>query len=63
MGIEVNGAWLEENSAWIVENGASSHMIGVRSVLLSVVERDLDYYVKSGMHTRYIVKGVGNMIF
>ena len=63
LGTEANGAWPEDIDAWVVDNGASSHMTGVRSMLLSVLETDSDYCVKSGMHTKYAVKGVGTVVF
>ena len=63
MGTRDSGAWLEDVYAWVVDSGASIHMMGVRSILLSVIEIDSYYYVNNGMCTRHAVKGVGIVVF
>jgi hypothetical protein len=50
---------LEGGEAWFVDSGSSRHMTQMRSVFLSVSEKDSDCYVKSRMHTMHAVKGVG----
>jgi hypothetical protein len=56
-------AELEDSGAWFVDSGSSCHMMGMRSVFLSVSEKDVDCYVKSGMHTMHAVKGGGCVRF
>jgi hypothetical protein len=54
---------LEDSGAWFVDSGSSRHMTGMRSMFLSVSKKDSDCYVKSGMHTMHVVKGVGCVRF
>lgn len=51
------------NDTWVLDNGASSHMTRMRSMFLSVSEKDSNCYVMSGMHTMHVVKGVGCVKF
>jgi hypothetical protein len=43
-----------------VDSDSSRHMTGMRSMFLSVSEKDSNYY---GMHTRHALKGVGCVRF
>jgi hypothetical protein len=36
-------------TGWVVDSGSSRHMTGMRSMFLSVSEKDSDCYVKSGI--------------
>jgi hypothetical protein len=56
-------AELEDSGAWFVGSGSSRHMTGMRSVFLSVSETGSDCHVKSRVHTRHAVKGVGCVRF
>jgi len=49
--------------AWFVDSGSSRHMMGMRSMFLSVSEIDSDHHVVCGTSTMNAVKGVGCVIF
>jgi hypothetical protein len=53
----------EDIGAWFIENGSSHHMMGMRSMFLSVLEMGSDCHVKNGACTRHVVKGVGCVKF
>ena len=59
-GIGVSGAWLEDKDAWVVDSGASSHMMGIRSVFLSVPKTDSNCYVRCGSSTIHTSEGGWN---
>lgn len=63
LGTGISSTWLEDNDAWVVDSGASSHMTGMRSVLLSVSETDSNYYVRCGACTMHSIKGVRTVVF
>jgi hypothetical protein len=42
----------------VLDIGASSHMKRMRLMFLSVSKKDLDCYVKSGMHTMHARRGL-----
>ena len=50
------------NNGWYIDNGASSHMIGVRLMLLSVSEINSNYCVSCDMQTRHEVREFGSMV-
>jgi hypothetical protein len=56
-------AELEDSGAWFVDNGSSRHMMGMRSVFLSVSKTSLDCHAKSEAHTKHALKGVGCVRF
>lgn len=58
-----SGAWLEGGDAWVVDNAASSHMIGMRSMFLSVSEIESNYYARCGVRTMHVVNPVGTVVF
>lgn len=45
-----------------MDSGASSHMMRMRSMFLSVSETDSDLHVVCGVNTRHVVKGVGIVV-
>jgi hypothetical protein len=49
--------------AWFVDSGSSRHMMGMRSMFLSVSEIDSNYHVGCGTSTMHAVKGVGCVRF
>jgi hypothetical protein len=49
--------------AWIVENGSSRHMMGMKSMFLSVSETDSDCHMDCGTSTMHAVKGIGRVRF
>ena len=51
----------KENGTSLIDS--SSHVTGVRSMLLSVSEKDSNCYVNNGVDTMNTVKGIGNVIF
>jgi hypothetical protein len=46
-----------------VDSGSSPHMMGMRSMFLSVSETDSDCHVDCGTSTMHAVKGVGCVRF
>jgi hypothetical protein len=60
------GSWflaLEDIEMWFVNSGASWHMIGMRSMFLSLTEIDSDCNVNCGADPQLAVKGVGCVRF
>jgi hypothetical protein len=48
---------------WVLDNGASSHMMRMRSMFLSVSETGSDLHVRCGASTMHAVNGVGCVRF
>jgi hypothetical protein len=61
--LSISFAECEDIGAWIMVNGSSCHMMGMRSMFLSVSETGSDLHVRSGASTMHAVKGVGCVRF
>jgi hypothetical protein len=63
-GLSDNGsAMFRDIGVWFVDSGVSRHITGMRSLFLSFLEIDSNYYVGYGASTRHIVKWVGCVRF
>jgi hypothetical protein len=53
----------EDIKVWFVDSGSSHHMTGMKSIFLTFLEIDTDFYVGFGTNTRHAIKGVGYVRF
>jgi hypothetical protein len=53
----------EDIEVWFVDSGASRHMMGMRSVFLSLSKTESDCVVDSGADSKLAVKGVESVRF
>jgi hypothetical protein len=53
----------EEIKEWFMDNGSSLHMTRMRSIFLTFLESDTDYYVESGTNKKQAIRGYVYIIF